>query len=310
VPDTFDGVPYTAETFAAFTEPYLARPGDFYRTLVDDIELRDGGPARARAAYSTKWFTSPYVSGFPENDRVSFKWFRGATPKRTALVFAPGWPRPDQGLEERIAAQLVERGIDVALLTVPFQQTRTPRGAWSGEYFISANMLWTVENFRQFVAEIRLVVRRLRTQYDSVALLGLSSGGVHAGLAAYCEDVDFYIPVMSACDIGGLMWGSSITRDFRAELRAKGITRGDVENYWSIADIARLRTPIRARHVFQVVTRYDGIVPPAFQDALWVALGRPERAELPTSHFGIVFFVDTLADLIAGFMDAASVSDR
>jgi hypothetical protein len=62
--------------------------------------------------------------------------------------------------------------------------------------------------------------------------------------------------------------------------------------------------------VFQVVTRYDGIVPPAFQEALWVALGRPERAELPTSHFGIVFFVDALADLIAGFMDAASVSDR
>jgi hypothetical protein len=303
VPDTFDGTPFGADAFAAFTDPFLGDPAGFYRTPADEIDVREEDRAPRAAAYRALWFTSPYRSGFPENDRVPFKWFRGAVPSRIALVFAPGWPRQDQHLEERIARRFVERGVDVALLTVPFHQARTPRGAYSGEYFISSNPLWTIENFRQFVAEIRLVTRYLRRDYDAVGLLGLSSGGVHAGLAAYCEDVDFYVPVMSACDLGGLMWDSSITSGIRAQLHERGVTRADLEKFWRIADIAHLRAPLRARRVFQIVTRYDGIVPEPFQAALWEALGRPPRTVLPTSHFGIVFFVNALADRVCDFIE-------
>jgi hypothetical protein len=300
-PDTFDGTAYDSRAFAAFNEPNLARPADFYGYGAAMIEPSEIAPRRG--GYITMAFPSPYASGFPENDRASFKWFRSSPDATTAVVFAPGWPRADQAFEERVARRLVRRGIDVALLTVPFHQARTPAGAYSGEFFISSNPLWTIENVRQFVAEIRAVMRWLRARYSSVGVAGLSSGAIPAGLAAHCDVVDFYVPIMSASDLAGLMWSSSITAGIRAQLLAHGVTRDDLERYWGIADLARIRTRLDSARVLQILTRYDDIIPFEFQEALWVALGQPARAILPTSHFGIVFFADTIARLISEFAE-------
>lgn len=298
-PDTFDGVPYDSHAFAEFTEPYLARPGEFYRVPGDAIEVRE--TASRDAAYATMEYASPYASGFPENDRATFKWFRAPARATTAVVLVPGWPREDQAFEERLARRFVRRGIDVALLTVPFHQHRAPPGAYSGEYFISSNALWTIENIRQLVAEVRIVARWLGSRYAAVGLVGLSSGGIPAGLAAHSDDVAFYVPVMTACNLAGLMWNSSITDGIRAQLLARGITHDDLDRYWAIADLAQVHTALRPERVLQIVTRYDGIIPEVFQEALWNALGRPLRAVLPTSHFGIIFFADTIARLVGEF---------
>jgi hypothetical protein len=303
IPDAFDGRAFGPKEFSSFTEPYLARVDDFYSTSAEHADIHRDELARVNPGYSSMVFESPHKSRYSENDRVPFAWFHGAQRSRRAIAFAPGWPRQDQRLEERIARRFRSRGIDVALLTVPFHLARTPLGAYSGEYFISSNPLWTIENFRQFVAEIRLVVRWLRERYESVGLFGLSSGGVHAGLAAYCEDIDFYAPVMSASDLGGLMWDSSITKGIREQLLARGIKQADLEKYWAIADISRLRAPMRAKNILQIITRYDGIIPLDYQLKLWRALGEPDRVVLPTSHFGIVFCAEAVADLTAAFIE-------
>src|SRR5262249_21419028 len=143
-------------------------------------------------------FDSPILTDYPENNHVPFKWFRGSQRQRsTILLFAPGWGRHSQNFEENMCARLVHHGIDAGLLTKPFHQQRTPAGARSGEYFISSNLFWTIANFRQFTAEIRLLVQYMRRRYDYVGLIGLSSGGFQAGLASDCEDVDFLFPVMT-----------------------------------------------------------------------------------------------------------------
>jgi hypothetical protein len=303
-PDLFDGRAYSADEFYAATAPYFERPWDFYTNPIGVPDVREAmpPPGERHTRYRRLSFRSPYASGYPENDVVPFKWFEGTPRSRAVLLFAPGWPRQGQSIEERFSAEIARAGVDVALLTVPFHQARTPPGAYSGEYFISSNVLWTVANFRQFVAEIRALVRWMRERYDYVGLLGMSSGGVQAGLANLCEDVDFYFPLMSACDAGGLMWTSSITKVMRSQLEAAGIDAPALEKFWSICDLAVLGKQRSARYCKQYLSRFDGIVPPPFQLKLWEVLERPERRDLAVSHFSVVFALPSVARDLAAFV--------
>jgi hypothetical protein len=303
-PDLFDGKAYSPDAFFEATAGYFDRPWDFFVTAdrAPAVHEATGAPGASRRTYRMLSFPSPLPSGYPENDVVPFKWFEGKPRSRAVVLFAPGWPRQGQSFEERFSAEIAAAGVDVALLTVPFHQARTPSGAYSGEYFISSNVLWTVANFRQFVAEIRLLVRWMRERYDYIGLLGMSSGGVQAGLANLCEDVDFYFPLMSACDLGGLMWTSSITKVMRGELEAAGIDAVALEKMWSICDLAVLGKQRGARFCKQYLTRFDGIIPPPFQMKLWEVLGKPPRRDLAVSHFSVVFALPSVARDLGAFV--------
>src|SRR5581483_6273026 len=208
-PDPFDGRAYTVDEFYAACRPLFDRPADFYRDFSDGrpLELRPVPHARGAPTWQTFVFDSPVVTAWPCNNLVPFKWFRGGGARtRTMLLFAPGWGRRDQGFEERMCARLARHDIDAGLLTTPFHQRRAPPGARSGEYFISPNIFWTVANFRQAVAEIRLLVRFMRERYDRLGLIGLSSGGFQMGLASDCEPVDYLFTLLSGCQVGSVAW--------------------------------------------------------------------------------------------------------
>lgn len=303
-PDLFDGRAYSPDEFYAATAPYFDRPWEFYTNPAGMPDVQDAVPApgERRGRFRRLSFRSPFASGDPENDVVPFKWFESSPRSRAVLLFAPGWPRAGQSFEEQFSAEIARAGVDVALLTVPFHQARTPAGAYSGEYFISSNVFWTVANFRQFVAEIRALVRWMRERYDYVGLLGMSSGGVQAGLANLCGDVDFYFPLMSACDAGGLMWSSSITKVIRSQLQDAGIDAVALEKVWSIGDLAVLGNDRSAPYCKQYLSRFDDIVPPPFQLKLWDVLGRPERRDLAVSHFSVVFALPSVARDLAAFV--------
>ena len=129
------------------------------------------------------------------------------------------------------------RGIDAGLMTKPYHQARAPEGSFSGEYFISANLFWTIANFRQCVAEIRAVLRHMRPRYEAIGLFGMSSGGFQAGLAATCEPVDFHFPFITGCQLGSITWHGLITQYVRHDLERKGVTEDALNKVWSITDL-------------------------------------------------------------------------
>ena len=308
-PDLFDGRAFTIEEFYRWTRGFVDAPWTFFRDFASpgapDLRERATGtqPRRRTGCERAMVFDSPIATAWPENNLVPFKWFRGPErPSRVMVLFAPGWARPTQSFEERMSARLAVRGVNVGLMTAPFHQERTPRGARSGEYFISANIFWTVANFRQFVAEIRLLVQYMRRRYERVGLLGISSGGFQAGLASNCEDVDFLFSLVTGCRLGRIAWQGLLTREIRAELEARGVDEDQLTRAWSVADQAFLGTHCRARYRKHYVSRYDRVVPVECQHELWDIYGRPDRMLLPASHFSTYFFLDLIADDIAQFV--------
>ena len=301
-PDLFDGNAYTIDDWYAMTSAFFDRPWEFY---IEGTPPADGlGEAlpevRAGEPFTRYEFVTPITSGDPANDRVPFKWYRSPA-HRTLLLFAPGWARPTQAIEENFCARMLRGGVDVGLLTVPYHQARAPEGSYSGEYFISSNLFWTVANFRQFVAEIKWLLRTMRPLYDRVGVVGMSSGGFQTNLATLGNEVDFCIGIMTGCILEDIAFESILTNYVRKDLIARGADRAALARAWAIADMAVVGGSLRAKRIKQFVTHYDPIIPVHTQEALWDVYGRPERRELLTSHYGIFPYLDSMAGDIAAF---------
>jgi hypothetical protein len=299
-PDPFDGRVWTIDGFYEWSAQYFDRPAEFFRDFLDGrrlpLRLAEGEAESARRVFT---FDSPVASRFAENARVPVVWFRAPRPSRAVALLVPGWTRPDRRLEERWCRALAGRGIDVLLLTVPYHLERAPSGTWSGEYFISQNVFWTVANFRQLAAEIRALVRLVRSEYDRVGLIGVSSGGFQAGLATLGEDVDVLFPIMTGAELGAIAWESLLTHEVKAALVGRGVSRDALSRAWSITDMAVVGRHSLARRVRQYVTLYDAVMPLHYQERLWHIYGEPPRVDLRASHYSVVFSLPAVLREIA-----------
>jgi hypothetical protein len=297
--DVFEGKLYTPDEFYSYTKPYFDRPSEFFQTFKDvaALNLRPGvhpaqgswkpylHPAKAMV------FDTPLESAYEVNNLVPFRWFTNDHARSdTLLLFVPGWGRESQRSEENVCAYLQHLGVDVGLVTKPYHQARTPSGSHSGEYFISANLFWTVRNFQQLVAELRLLIQYMRQHYKRIGLFGMSSGGFQSCLAANCEEVDFLFPFMTGCNLWDITWDGMLTTHVRNDFIARGVSREDVRKAWSICDEGVLGHHCKAKVRKHYITLYDRVIQPENQVALWQALGRQQKMELPMAHYSAAAF--------------------
>jgi hypothetical protein len=308
--DPFDGRVYSIDSFYSAYCQYFETPWEFFRDFHYDgaPNLRDGfhpNEVQPKPTPHARWmiFDSPVKTGWVENNVVPFKWFRNnSRPSKTILLFVPGWGRSSQSIEVKMCERLVSHGIDAGLLTKPFHQARTPAGAYTGEYFISANLFWTIANFRQLTAEIRLLIQYMRNHYDQVGLIGMSSGGFQSALAADCEEVDFIFPFITGCQLGSITWNGLITQYVRAELEKKGVDEASLNKVWSITDQAVLGRHCKARYRKHYISLYGRVMPLRNQILLWDIFGKSDRLDLQSSHYSIYFLMDFVADDIAAYV--------
>lgn len=307
--DTFDGEEYTIDSFDERHRRFFDNPNGFYLppAPLEDLGFRDGLHPRERIvegpAMRRMIFDSPIESGDRANDTVPFKWFTGPRDNaRVLLLFVPGWGRRSQGFEEDMCRRWADRGIDTGLITKPYHQARAPEGSFTGEYFISANMFWTIANFRQCVSEIRAVLRYMRPRYEAIGLFGMSSGGFQTGLAANCEEVDFHFPFITGCQLGSITWNGLITQYVRRDLERKGVDEASLNKVWSITDLEVLGRFCKARHIRHYIARYDTVVPTSYQERLWDVYGRQSRVDLESSHYSAYFRRHFILDDVSRFV--------
>ena len=252
-------------------------------------------------------FDSPLPSGDATNDIVPFKLFLCPdTQANTLVLFVPGWGRENQRVEDEMCLRLMAHGVDVGLMTTPYHLARTPSGSYSGEYFISANIFWTIANFQQLVSEIRVLIQLMRERYRYIGLLGMSSGGFQTGLAAVCEEVDFLFPLITGCRLGSITWRGLITQYIKQDLEQRGIDEAALNRVWSITDLRVVGRHTKAGTIKQYVALYDTVVPTQYQEELWGVYGRPERFDMRSGHYSSYFYMGRVMDDIAAVIQAAT----
>lgn len=214
-------------------------------------------------------------------------WMHTRAPARATVLalhgFAMGQPRLDAWA--LLAAAWFERGLDVALLTLPYHGARSGRGArFSGQRFADPNPARLHDAVRRAIYDIHAVRGWLRRATGRpVGLLGLSLGGYLSALtAALVDDLDFVMPMVPPVCLGDLAW-----RFF-----ARGAQAADASAYThaELRATYRLHSPLSyplrtpRERVLIIAGRGDRIVPPEHPYALWRHWDEPAMHWFSGSH--------------------------
>jgi len=212
----------------------------------------------------------------------------GERPRGTVVAlhgFTMGRPRVDAVM--LMANQWYERGLDVALFTLPYHGARTPADArFSGEHFAAPDVARLSEAVREAVYEIRRVIYWRREETGApVGLIGLSLGGYLASLmAGLCDDLDFVVPIVPPACIGDLAWGFFKSTQHYAEGGESTLSHDELRRAFRVH--SPLAHPLRAPRegVMIVAGRGDRVVPPEHPAALHQHWGGPAIHWFSGSH--------------------------
>ncbi|MBK7360429.1 MAG: alpha/beta hydrolase family protein [Saprospiraceae bacterium] len=296
--EEFDGKEYSNDSFHEFSKQYFNWPENFYRKSELPDYLFDIKEINETAKCKSFSFTSPFSTKFQENTNCYYKIFSEGSAS-TLLIFSPGWARPNLKMEQNFCTKVSKAGIDCILPIKPFHQERTPDGYYSGELFISANQLFTVANFRQYVSELRQIVSYYRSKYEKLGIVGMSSGGFQAGLLATVEELDFYLPFITGAELGGITWNGSLTRFVKKDLLKKNVTEKQLNDIWAIADQKYLGNNCKAKYIKQYISKYDEVVPTKYQLILNDIYKKPPIFYINSAHTSVFFSLNSiLADMI------------
>jgi len=197
----------------------------------------------------------------------------------------------------------MDRGIDVCLLTKPFHQSRTPKGFYSGELFISDNIFLSIMSFRQFVSEILFLIDYFKMKYKYVGLIGMSSGGLQTGIALNIAAVDFYFPIITGATLGSITWDGKLTKKVKKDISKKGFDEADLNKVWAILDQVYLGHHCKAKHIKQFISLYDQVIPLKYQQILWEIYDKPEKLEMQCAHSTSYFYFSKIIDEIVLFIN-------
>lgn len=212
----------------------------------------------------------------------------GGAPRGTVIAihgFAMGRPRIDAFA--LFAREWYDRGLDVALLTLPHHGERTPPQArFSGEWFAVPHVTRVAEAVREASFEIQVVTSWLRQERGGpVGLLGLSLGGYLAALTAgLVDDLDFVVPIVPPVCIGDLAWRFFERTDHARRGGAAALGHDELRRAFRVH--SPLAHPLRVPRdrVLIVAGRGDRIVPPEHPHALWRHWGEPRIHWFSGSH--------------------------
>ena len=136
-----------------------------------------------------------------QNRIAAARLFLHTTPKPAGILLH-GYRCGQFALEERLwpVQWLYDRGMDVALMVLPFHAVRGKRGP---QVFPSGDPRITVEGFRQIILDTRTLAAALRERgCPSVGVMGMSLGGYAAGLLATLdEEIAFAAPIIPCASI-------------------------------------------------------------------------------------------------------------
>jgi len=252
----------------------------------------------------------PYGAEAPVENRspILFEhWQHLAQRPRGTLValhgFSMGRPRLDAFA--LFASQWFRRGLDVALVTLPYHGVRTPPDArFSGEHFAVPDVARLSAAVREAIWEIRVITCWLRMETRGpVGLLGLSLGGYLTALAAgLFDDLDFAIPMVPPICIGDLAWGFFAQTRYAREGGEAALSRAELRRSFRVHSPLAHPLRIPRERVLIVAGRGDRIVPPEHPAALWSHWGEPAIHWFSGSHlapFGRKRIVDTITQHLA-----------
>src|SRR6266571_5619594 len=273
---------------AYFEDPSLFYHGD---GLVPRV---DAHPVGRIPGADVLRFTFPtlHPMKFPETNVAVGRFYRNRRPRAPVVIISHGWAHKTlRTVEHLYVRPFVRAGFSVAFIAHPLHFERTPPGTYSGELVVSADVVLTVEAFRQGVIDMLATANWLRAEgHGAVGVFGYSLGGYLAGIMAAVRD-DWAFAVLGGAGDSPVspILDTPLGRNIREDLDACGmLDRGKLERAWRVISPAAFRPRLPKERILLIAGRYDRIMLPASVRRLWRAWGRPRIQWMNRGHYALL----------------------
>jgi pimeloyl-ACP methyl ester carboxylesterase len=268
--------------------------------MIDSVQRLFDDRAHARFH-----FPSPVSSPHSENNIVhglADMHEPGRAP--AALILLHGYQMRTYAPLKFFAEPVAQAGLDIYYMALPYHMRRAPRGSWSGEFGLSADVEQTVESFRQGVLDLRTLITYIReVKQQQVAIAGLSLGAFTCCATALVDDRPFaLISLLGGGSLADIIFAGFSFRLIRKELQESGVTRGELENWWRLLAPANWQPRLAKERILMVAGKHDPIITPRNTHRLWQAWNQPRLDWIPCGHASVGFYTRQIGEKIAEFL--------
>jgi hypothetical protein len=273
---------------------YFENPSLFYHgnVIVPRVQRHPVGHIAGAEVFR---FTFPtlHPMKFPETNLAVGRLYRNRkAPGAPVVIISHGWAHKTlRTIEHLYVRPFVRAGFSVAFVAHPLHFERTPPGTYSGELVVSADVVLTVEAFRQGVVDMIGAADWLRAEgHRTIGVFGYSLGGYLAGIMAALRD-DWAFAVLGGAGDSPVspILDTPLGRNIRQDLAACGmLDRAKLLRAWKVISPAAFRPRIPKERIFMIAGRYDRIMLPASVRRLWRAWGRPPIRWMSRGHYALL----------------------
>jgi len=268
-------------------------------------------PADFRLEGDCLRFSSPVTTPFPENDRVTARWFPARGDR--AVVVLPQW-NADAESHMGLGRIFNWLGISALRLSLPYHDVRKPAEIERADYAVSSNIARTIDACRQAVADVRSCLDWLEGRsYRRLGIVGTSLGSCYAFIASAHDDrLKVNVFNHASTYFADVVWTGQSTRHIRTGIESD-ITLERLRQAWLAISPASYfdKFALHPKKSLLVYAAYDLTFPPGLSREIIAAFKRRNLdykvAVLPCGHYtsGETPFKFLDAWHIARFLEAA-----
>jgi len=199
-----------------------------------------------------------------------------------------------------LARRFCGLGVNTAMLELPYHCHRRPGGEKAVRNFISNDLECVREAIQQSIADIRALVRWLRTEgCPSVGLCGISLGGWLGGLAACTDDApDFAALVAPVGKISRAIEELAFCEPIRQALQHRKISLVRL-------NLVKHQPRLSPDKLLIVESRYDRFAPVETVEELWQAWGRCDILRVNHGHISVLLSLSIMNRIMKWILRAA-----
>ncbi|MBZ0253797.1 MAG: alpha/beta hydrolase family protein [Candidatus Methylomirabilis sp.] len=213
--------------------------------------------------------------------------------RRPTLLYLHGWMQPPAFFDEVSLLPMMARRLDanVIYMALPYHGKRKiPGFFWYGEYFLTSDLVRTLEAVRQSVLDARCLFEWLLHEgHGPVGAGGLSLGGSLALVLGCVEPrLAFLIPIVANLDLAGALMEAPIFHRIRRDLRDRGWSANKIQEFLEGVGWNDLKPKVPKERMLFIAAEHDKYVTPESMRAFWEAWGRPAIHWFPGGHTGFI----------------------
>jgi len=289
---------------------------DFYAVQDCPPDLKFIPLAEAKGEHLARfYFPSSVTSPHPQNNTVygladlhrPAGGETGSSSAAAAIIFLHGHMMTRTTLfplllHSRVA---VRAGFDIYYMNLPYHLLRAPKGTYSGQHSLNADIPGAAFAFMQGVKDVRSLITWIEHErHIPVIVAGVSLGAYTACMTAAVDHRPrAVISILGGASLARIHWDGYRRGKIWRQLSQGGVTPEQHERWWALLSPGKWRPHLEPDRILMVGAQHDATVTPSNVHALWEAWDKPQILWVPSGHVTSALYHRQISAVLSDFVE-------